>query len=536
MSAPSDMQVTLTYDIPQANISKLMAKLEMLSRRSVKLGMPPFEIEKGTLYFKEPASGKEDDLPTPMIPLKITAQRPIIHGYRFLAKLERSPGADENLVLSMASDPIPHEYRSCAPGCDHCKTNRQRVKTFLVQHIESEEIVQVGSSCLADFTGHADPHLMAAYAELLFSIERTVDDYDDDPDLRGVERDPAHSIFEMQSILAIASAVVRNSGGYVSRRDNEHGIGTVDLVIYVIDKQRSEVIKPEDRAQAEKIMEWLKSDEVGDLSMKSDFLYNLRVLAKGGAVHVKRLGLAVAAVPAYQRHMREQLQKAQSTQEYIGKEGDRIERRVRLDHTNVIEGVRWGDKLLCHFTDEETGAKLTWFATGSVRMRKGSSYWITGTVSKHEEYRGTKQTVLQRVVATDLKPFELLNSLTLDAAKFKKAVKAMKDVDVINQYSETLLFRAAYSNCEEAVQILLDAGANPNIAQSEGVLPIVPLINCGAHNAVRLLVEHGARVDVEGETNDLGVALVNPRDYVDASDEEMMNAIGERAAATLRMA
>src|SRR5690606_30992968 len=117
---------------------------------------------------------------------------------------------------------------------------------------------------------------------------------------------------------------------------------------------------------------------------QSDFLYNLRTLAHAGAVRWDRFGLAVAAVPAYQRHLREQMDKARGAQRYLGEIDKRIDLQVRFDFVHTKDGY-WGTKRICNLTDMETGSKIVWFATGNVPMRTGSTYWITGTVANHGE-------------------------------------------------------------------------------------------------------------------------------------------------------
>lgn len=526
--------LTVSYEIPHQNLTGLLAKLKQLSKKAEKLGLPAFEISQGSIFFRETPDGS---MPAPYVPVSIKAQRPIIAGYRFLAKLEATPGTDENLIISMSSEQIPEKYRSCPPDCDHCKVKRNRLNTYLVQNIETDEIIQVGSSCLSDFTGHPDPHAIASYAQLLFEANDLMRGGGWD-NAYGVElgaQDKASNVFEMKSVLAIASAVVRNEGRYESRAGNDHGFGTVDLVMHVVQKNRFEIVKPEDRAQAEAIIAWLTSDETADAAAQSDFLYNLRTLAHAGAVRWDRFGLAVAAVPAYQRHLREQMDKARGAQRYLGEIDKRIDLQVRFDFVHTKDGY-WGTKRICNLTDMETGSKIVWFATGNVPMRTGSTYWITGTVANHGEYRGSKQTTLKRVVAPDLKLFDMISTTgDVDLKAFQRALRKVKDINVRNRRGETLLNCAVRSGKYELLPVLLAAGADPNIADDQGALPILPLICDARHDEVRVLVEHGALIDVPDEKNDRGVVIENPRDNIDETDMELLAILGE-SHSSLRLA
>lgn len=50
---------------------------------------------------------------------------------------------------------------------------------------------------------------------------------------------------------------------------------------------------------------------------------------------------------------------------------------------------------------DASGNMLTWFATSSHGLRKGDTALIKGTVKKHDEYKGVKQTVLTRCTVLD---------------------------------------------------------------------------------------------------------------------------------------
>lgn len=54
-----------------------------------------------------------------------------------------------------------------------------------------------------------------------------------------------------------------------------------------------------------------------------------------------------------------------------------------------------------HSLRDEEGRTLIWFATGADELEVGGKYRILGTVKKHEEYKGWKQTTLTRVKALE---------------------------------------------------------------------------------------------------------------------------------------
>ena len=65
------------------------------------------------------------------------------------------------------------------------------------------------------------------------------------------------------------------------------------------------------------------------------------------------------------------------------------------------------------------------------------------------------------------------------------------------EYSSPL-FLAVYNRHIEIVKTLLEAGANPNILEGEGVTPLVPAVKNEDIKIIKLLLKHGAKIDMKG--------------------------------------
>ena len=91
--------------------------------------------------------------------------------------------------------------------------------------------------------------------------------------------------------------------------------------------------------------------------------------------------------------------------EYVGEKGKRLESVVTLEdvhHWDVPSYTPWGGntiKTLYKFRDE-AGNIITWATTGfgidAHKVHTGDKITLRGTVKNHSEYRGEKQTELQR--------------------------------------------------------------------------------------------------------------------------------------------
>lgn len=85
--------------------------------------------------------------------------------------------------------------------------------------------------------------------------------------------------------------------------------------------------------------------------------------------------------------------------------------------------------------------------------------------------------------------------------KIQQAIGSGIDVNAFDENGNTALMYAAQKGKFETVQILLKAGADPNIS-GEGVPPLIAAIGSGDSSIVRILVKAGANVNasIQGQT------------------------------------
>lgn len=88
--------------------------------------------------------------------------------------------------------------------------------------------------------------------------------------------------------------------------------------------------------------------------------------------------------------------------EWIGAVKERLVLDIEVLHIHDHMGY-YGPIDIIKMRDS-AGNMLTWFASGHHGLRKGDRAEVKGTVKKHDEYKGVKQTVLTRcIVLNDLK-------------------------------------------------------------------------------------------------------------------------------------
>lgn len=84
----------------------------------------------------------------------------------------------------------------------------------------------------------------------------------------------------------------------------------------------------------------------------------------------------------------------ESTSNYVGEEGERLELNVVVTRNIPVSGFRGGVSYM-HIMEDEDGNVFVW-TTASKCWETNSEHHIKGTVKTHKEYNGTRQTILTR--------------------------------------------------------------------------------------------------------------------------------------------
>lgn len=344
--------------------------------------------------------------------LEVTGEAPKFAGWSLVGCLEPltlDDGGCENIVRAVPGESVPAEYRGRVGECDHCNARRRRNETFVVRHDDGSHKM-VGRQCLKDFLGHANPHSLAAAAQLLCELAQLCGEASDEGWGGGGYGEATWTI---RHFLTITAAVVRLRG-WVSRtkaRDEER-MATADIVLDRLipprpasrewqqwaDEVDAEAAKPEHAATAERAVEWGLGLEPAAYETE-DYLYNVNLICRAGTVGRKTAGLAASIAAALARAEKTAQDAADAAArpagQHVGQVGKRQEFTVRCNRVTSIE-TPYGAKGIHGLTDE-AGNDLVWFATSGTWLEVGETYRVKATVKEHGEFRGRPQTVLMRV-------------------------------------------------------------------------------------------------------------------------------------------
>ncbi len=381
----------------------LINKIEKLNRKAIKIGCSPITLTFGEDIVEKYTDEYGRKKVTVYVPATIDYDIPIIDGWKLISTFDiytASKEHDYKAVVTTSTVPgetVPAEYMHKEEiGCDHCGHNRLRTHSMLMQNVETLEYKEVGSTCVKDFFGH-DPAAFLRWAS--FSFMTIIKDEED-----RFEGGGGHCYYEdLLETLIFTSATIRKFGWMSRGRAYKEGheFSTSDEVLVQMNphdgmEEDDKVhIEDKDREIAEAAIEYFSN-----IDDPNDYLTNCYKLTMMGYVPRKHMGLACSMVPSYKRVADEKREADKDTSEYVGTIGDRI-KGIEVEVIFMKEiNTYYGLSELYMFRDADGNNYKTFYSGGKWGAEAGDKVLLTGTVKKHEEYKGKKSTMLSRCIVT----------------------------------------------------------------------------------------------------------------------------------------
>lgn len=430
------------FRIPSVNIDKLNKKFDRLGKTADKVGSArPTWREVGReevvvlrmhdleaqFYFAENGSWPtEKEVPLPFeldetsrnlgwhvtgkrtyVLVEVDGVAPKLAGWTFRGTLAHVSDVGNLLKLVPGTETVPERFRELDPWCEWCNVARKRIDTFIVEN-DNGEWKQVGRNCLADFLGHATPEQVARYAQMLADL---------DSDLRGMGGGwggYAEDVLDTLDFLATVALVI-DTDGWVSRRVAEEYFktATVDtargLYFGTMDeksRRRFGPVTDEHRERADVALTWARDLPEAEVEA-NDYLWNLHVVTATDLAPRRGAGIlaSVFAAKDFADNKRAK-REARKPSEYRGE----IKKREVFEGLTFVwetsyEGA-WGPSYITKLVDDDDNV-FVWFGKGlDAGIERGDRVDLKATVKAHEEYEGTKQTVVTRAVVENHYPAE----------------------------------------------------------------------------------------------------------------------------------
>ena len=386
-----------TYMIPIQYFDLMNQRLKKLNKKAEKLNLEPIKVKiLDTVMYEIDDEGTE----IPSYKVEIEQEEEIvINGYRFMGKLEKNVG---DTYIYKGEEGVPKEQKKII-ACQHCNTNRKRKFYYVLKNENTGEFINVGKSCLKDFTGHMDADRIASfYQDIKMFIEENCEDLYESYCGYGFEP----TVYSIDQVIRASIISIKERGYYKS--DTEDEMPTKSHVENIMMSAFRKTTKDESKAYEESLK--IPKEDIDEMKMivsnlnpRTDFIENLQLLVKDGFVKETMLGYAVY-IPMIvekekERKLKEELRKkANSESDYVGEVGEKITREVyysRFTSFDSFFGNRWVVTYMYIFLDMDNNC-IVWKTQKAEDFEVGDLIEISGKVKEHSEYKGLKQTFVTR--------------------------------------------------------------------------------------------------------------------------------------------
>lgn len=433
--------ITKTYMIPEENVENLEKKFSIAARKIRKIN-PELEptmtksnhtvvlvrkIELRPCDCRSESTIKKVPYEARRMELKIPDETVFAeNNWAFGGSVEPSGVDGKNFVNVNLSGKdlgfiVPSKYFTSNPcSCDYCKTDRKRNKTYLVVNQETGEWKQLGKECLKLFVTGIDIDAIATFESFIKEAEDIANPGDEFFYNRRAR------FVDVQRVLELAQAATKMFG-FVATRDNAGNyniFSTKNIVQAKILKEmgcQSDLlnIDSSDREKinlaALKLTAYLTTAEE-DISndiitlretieeLPDEAYYNnLKTVLANEYVPLDKLGLLVSAPKAISHYyefkkMQEEKEKLAKSSNYIGEVGEKISVNFISGREVACCETQFGLLHIYEFKDEN-GNTVIWKTSSGKDIPESGV--VVGTVKAHEEYDGTKQTVILRAKITE---------------------------------------------------------------------------------------------------------------------------------------
>lgn len=375
------------FKIPTVAFGFLENKFNSLKKKAKKIGADDIKLSI--------IARQTDDNNKQYYIVAIEGEPVQFKGYTFLARIDHNidPTGESNLIYPMPGVDLPEQFYKAPANCEHCGYKRNRKDTFILQKDVDGSYIQVGRTCLKDFFGH-DPAAIARRAQYIVKLNDACRDAETCNEAYMTDRRFIDLITYLSYVIQVIDDI-----GWVSRAEAyaNNKVATADAAINDMFSTCPYDSKPtkEQIDKAKKVIDFIKTFDPS----KSDFNFNLVQLANLQTIDHKAVGLAAAMVLCYDKHIESLTTQKNSNKDdlknsqYVGKEKERLDLTVTVLTSKLYNGY-YGTYYITRMIDDNGNLFVSF---GSFKATANEKVHIRGTVKKHDEYKGIKQTILTRI-------------------------------------------------------------------------------------------------------------------------------------------
>lgn len=396
----------MTYEILETNMDALRKTMKKIAKKCQAYNAEFHFAEIGETFKEvETADGKLVNCRFVIVETEGIAK---INNWEFIATIDHLETG--NVINKAFSDiEIPERFRTAECTCEHCNTKRYRKNSYIVHNTETNEFKQVGKSCLKDYTNGLD----AAHAAILMEAKTLLEEAQN---VGSMSSGSYTRYYKLIDFLQYAIETVKHFGYvptsgvystkahasdflYLLEENWAFSPATREELNNEIVKYNFEALTEDNENTAHTILEWICF--VDDTS---DFMSNLKTLAKSKYVTPKHFGYIVAMIPAYNRAHKNEVKESETVEnnsEFQGAIGARL--NIEVESCNIVTSwsTQWGTTILYKIIDTNNNIYI-WKSSKLLDCLPVKA--IVGTVKAHNTYNKENQTELTRCIVTYDRP------------------------------------------------------------------------------------------------------------------------------------
>jgi len=387
--------VEITNTVPTDYIEVVRERLAAMRRRCEKKGMPAPTLVLGGTEMRLACrphydSPDHDGCPrAEWTTVTITGDTPRIGPWALVASVDDVGGVP--VFRPVPGADVPVRFRNADPqDCDYCNVRRYRVETFIIHNNDDDEYRQVGRQCIKDFLGWDIGPIVRYWADIS-SMLGSDEEY-------GTYVKPT---WKPADIIMAAANVVAVDGRYFKSDEYEDSTkGKVFILINPPANKYDRDIQEHYMSMADKAQAIYDATmrEIQTLDTTFDWAYNVKTTSNADIIGVRQVGILASSVILGLRAIEKAATADSTANTFVGRVGDKLDIEVTIKDTNTFNGNYGLTTLVTFGTDD--GAIIKWFASGSGFPSVGTRVRLSGTVKKHDEYKGTRQTMVTRCKVT----------------------------------------------------------------------------------------------------------------------------------------
>ena len=393
-----------TYTVKSHDLDKIEKRIARLAKKADKLGLGNIELTVGETYAQT-VKFNGLDYTVQMVDISISGEAitPKIEGWTFVAQIEHTPAG--NIIRSISGDNVDEKYRTSKSTCDHCNTNRTRKNTYVIAN-EDGETLQVGKSCLQNYTHIKNADKIASfYTNLDFSF-LTLDYTDDEDYSGGIARGEYQ--FSIVQFYACVLATVREDGDcyYGSSTDTPTKIsamsnflgGEVNIENHIEDAKVAIALT----------LNFLDTERAKFGYIRNDYHHNLDIILTSDTMEYRHAGY-VSSIYMLVKKLTEQdvTSEESKTSNHIGEIKEKVSLALTFKSENGFES-QYGWVTFYNFETDD-GDKIVWKTASSPKIDgetrdpiEGEKYTMTATIKAHDSYNMVKQTHVIRAKLAEI--------------------------------------------------------------------------------------------------------------------------------------